>query len=233
MKVWQEMGNLKKKSVAILVFANSSQEELGRKTIPRAGALFNALTKHTLSTVAKSQLPYFHIDEIQQIGSSFGERFVNAIASIFNQGYDKIITIGNDSPNLSVSHLLKAKIALEKGHSVLGPARDGGFYLMGIHRTDFDPKQFKALPWQTRFLIKDISMLLNATSHTVSRLPTFQDIDQLADIRPLLNFINSIASEILSLISTIFAAGEPIQEYSFIHVSPHADAAPFNKGSPR
>ena len=103
---------------AILVFANSSQEEISHKAIPKSGLLFDMLTQRTLKTVKKTKLPYFHLTEEHQVGDSFGERFTNAIQMVFTKGFEQIITIGNDTPQLRVSHILDASGHLENGKEV-------------------------------------------------------------------------------------------------------------------
>ena len=128
---------------AILIFANSSKEEMKYKAIPKGNILFDVLTEHTLNTARKTGLPYFLMSEKEQIGSSFGERFVNAISSIFELDFDMVITIGNDTPQLKSSDIVRASKLLGAKKSVLGPSRDGGFYLMGIHKSQFDAKTFR------------------------------------------------------------------------------------------
>ena len=68
-----------KHRTAILVFAQSSQEESRRKNIKKGEFLFETLTKHTLKIVAETGVPFFHFSEKLQEGSSFGARFLNAI----------------------------------------------------------------------------------------------------------------------------------------------------------
>ena len=103
-------------------------ENLGAKD------LFEALSRHTQNTVKKTQLSYFHFTEKNQKGSSFGERFTNAIQSVYDIGFEQIITIGNDSPHLQASQILETARTISKNKAVLGPSKDGGFYLMGLHK---------------------------------------------------------------------------------------------------
>jgi len=59
-----------------------------------------------------------------------------------------VITIGNDTPILKSHHIVEASRQLESKNVVLGPSLDGGFYLLGIHKTHFNREQFIDLPWQ-------------------------------------------------------------------------------------
>jgi len=171
------------KEVAILIFANSSAEELNHKRIPKSSRFFEALTEQTLATAKKTKLPYFHVTERHQIGGSFGERFSNAIQSIFDKGYERIITIGNDAPHLKASQIIQTAKELTEGKTVLGPSADGGFYLMGLHKAQFNASEFKKLSWQTDTLLQEVSVLLNVKSNKSIRLQTLFDIDDLADLK--------------------------------------------------
>jgi len=88
-----------------LVFANSAKEELVHKSIPNSEQLFDKLTQSTLRKAKDTGLPTFHISDKDQVGSNFGERFTNAIAAVFDRGFNNIITIGNDTPHLKTQHL--------------------------------------------------------------------------------------------------------------------------------
>ncbi len=128
---------------AILVFARSSKEETVHKSIYNGAQLFDSLTDYTLEIASKTHLPYFHFSEEQQIGDTFGERFINAIQAVFEKGYEQVITIGNDTPQLKVSHIIEAEKQLSSNKSVLGPSADSGFYLMGLHKSQFDHYAFR------------------------------------------------------------------------------------------
>ncbi|CAN0575163.1 unnamed protein product, partial [Ectocarpus sp. 12 AP-2014] len=68
--------------------------------MPKGERVFETLTKETLRKVKRTKQPYFHISEKEQTGNSFGERFTNAIQTVFDKGYEHIITVGNDTPQL-------------------------------------------------------------------------------------------------------------------------------------
>ena len=148
-----------KKNTAILIFANSAEKEAERKTF-LSSDVFSALNHQTLKTVEKSGIEYFHFSEKNQVGSSFGERFSNAIENIFNKGFKNVITIGNDTPHLKTKHLVDTVHQLEKNDLVLGPSKDGGFYLMGIKKEHFNKETFLKLPWQTSKLQKCITSIV-------------------------------------------------------------------------
>ena len=220
------------KHTAVLIFANSVSTDLEHKSFAKGDALFEALNKETLAKVKKTKLPYFHFTEKEQLGNSFGERFVNAIQEVYEKGYENVITIGNDSPQLKTAHLLEASEQLQLGKTVLGPTFDGGFYLMGLHKSNFDASLFQRLPWQRFGLFNRISQLLeNSDSHVFS-LPVFEDIDTEKDALTLLNFSKSVSTTILRIIRTI---EEKVLHLFKVQFSVYFDlfSSPLcNKGSP-
>lgn len=219
-------------NTAILVFAHSAQTELTNKAIPKGEVLFEGLTQETLRKVEKTGLPYFHFTETEQQGKSFGERFTNAIQAVFENGFDNIITIGNDTPQLKTAHLVKAHHALQEGKTVLGPSLDGGFYLMGIHKNNFDKETFNRLPWQRFSLFQRISSLLDQTDSILHQLPVLSDIDTFTDVIRLAAFRKSISIALLQLLALSVQLRATFQcfvlsLFQFIFLR-----QPSNKGSP-
>jgi len=217
---------------AILVFANSSQEEAKHKKIPKGKALFDALTEQTLKTVEKSDLPYFHFSENEQVGSSFGERFTNAIQTVFDKGYDFIITIGNDTPQLKVSHILETEQQLQSNKFVLGPSTDGGFYLMGLNKFQFEQINFNKLSWQSSSLYKQLFDQISGTKKIVFRLEYLVDIDTKSDIYSILNFANSLTAKIRSFLLQTLNLPRLQLSRSFSYLSSSFSSISYNKGSP-
>jgi len=216
---------------AILIFANSAEKEVERKSFLSA-EIFSALNKRTLNTVEKSGIDYFLISEKQQVGNTFAERFSNAIETIFNKGFKNVITIGNDTPHLKAHHLLDTYHQLEKKDLVIGPSKDGGFYLMGIKKEHFCKKEFLKLPWQTNRLHSSVSSIANTQNLEIQFLELLNDIDSKDDIQFILDSFKAIPLSILKLLqklfftikSTFFEANFSTLQTSFTRN--------FNKGSP-
>lgn len=216
---------------AILIFANSAEKEVERKSFLSA-EVFAALNSHTLKTVEKSGIDYFHISEKQQIGTSFGERFSNAINAIFNKGFNNVITIGNDTPHLKTHHLVDTLHQLETKDVVLGPSKDGGFYLMGIKKAQFNKETFIELPWQTNRLHKSIATIAATKNLEVQFLELLNDIDSKEDIRFILNSFKAIPEFILKLLQKLFFTFKStffLENFSTLKTSFSKN---FNKGSP-
>ena len=223
---------LKIYTTAILVFANSSEEELKHKAIPMGSVLFQGLTEHAISTAKKTGLPYFLITEKGQYGSSFGERFVNAIKSIFDKGFDNVITIGNDTPQLKVSDILKASGYLSANKFVLGPSRDGGFYLMGLHKSQFDARAFVELPWKTNTLAKKITSVIESSNVHVIQLRILLDLDTNADLKRILKGLKDCRGIIFQIILSLVISIRIIILQAYIPLNFKFNSTYFNKGSP-
>ena len=92
-----------------------------------------------------------------QHGEDLGVRMERAFTETFNAGYEKVVIIGSDLYDLGVSDLAAAFDALESHEAVLGPASDGGYYLLGLkklylHYLQVRPgahPRFWKLPWKT------------------------------------------------------------------------------------
>lgn len=216
---------------AILIFANSSFKDELRKGIPNSKALFSALTEDILIKVEKTGLPYFIYDEQLQIGADFGSRFTTAVEAVFEKGFESIITIGNDTPELTSNTILSTFKNLCEGKTVIGPSQDGGVYLLGFHRTNFDAASFRQLPWQTRYLFKKItdSFLQKGMIYRLARLT---DIDTIKDIKTLIN-LRSLNSEVLvTLLLNVLKTPELSKAHSFQYSNSIFIENLFNKGSP-
>ena len=225
------MKSSKLQNTAILIFANSAEEEIRHKSLAHARDLFTDLTYNTLKKVRQTGIPYFHFSEHEQRGIGFGERFTNAIQDIFDKGFENIITLGNDTPQLKTSQLIQALNLLESGKIVVGPSADGGFYLMGINQSSFNSEQFIRLPWRTADVRSALVSLMVEYGRDIHSLQVLEDIDSLNDIKRIASRIYNIPISIKcylqllhkSLVSTVIRK----EAYSFSLAFAH-----YNKGSP-
>jgi len=220
------------KKTAVLIFANSSAEEQMQKAIPNGQALFDVLNNNILKIVQRSELPYFLYTEKEQKGNSFGSRFVNAIQEVFDKGFTNIITIGNDTPQLTTSHLNTAAAQLEANKFVIGPSTDGGFYLMGLERPQFDAATFLDLPWQSSKLCKSLEAVLNETSTEIVKLEILHDLDGFKDLNNFRNCFHYIALDLKKIIILLFESVQEILSSPYFLISNLQYKILFNKGSP-
>jgi len=109
-----------------------------------------------------------------QEGQDLGERMANAFARSFESGMEKVVLIGTDCPTLQSQHLNQAFEALTHSDLVLGPATDGGYYLIGMKRkADY---LFEGISWSTAEVLSQT--LAVATAHGLH----FTLLDELSDI---------------------------------------------------
>lgn len=149
---------------------------LGRGNQHASFLLFDRLEGRIKSVVTKTGLPAVVIFDHLQPGASFGERYAAAFNQLFEAGYEKVISVGNDIPSLNESHIRLALDGLKKNQVVLGPSHDGGDYLIALSKNDFEEEKFISLPWRTGRLHFALEQLLSQRS-LVSSLECLVDID--------------------------------------------------------
>lgn len=114
-----------------------------------------------------------------QDGQDLGERMKNAFAGCFESGMEKIVLIGTDCPSLEGKHIIQAFEALDQSDLVLGPARDGGYYLIGMsRRADF---LFEGITWSSEWVLSQTLALAVEQGLNTFLLPILEDIDTLED----------------------------------------------------
>ncbi|GHA42927.1 hypothetical protein GCM10007103_25110 [Salinimicrobium marinum] len=114
-----------------------------------------------------------------QKGEDLGERMKNAFQNGFESGYRNIIIIGSDLFEITKDDLEEAFNALENSDYVIGPAKDGGYYLLGMKTLNL--KLFKNKSWSTASVFEDTIKDINSKHITI--LEKRNDIDVFEDIR--------------------------------------------------
>lgn len=150
-------------NIAILIFSRTAKAEAAEKNLlyrdSKKKALASLMINRTKQVAKASGLPTFFYSEHLQIGNNFGERFTNAIESIFDKGFETVIALGNDCLAVSKNDILQAAELLETTPSVLGPSTDGGVYLLGIQKQAFQKQAFLNIDWQTEYVFDQLSSL--------------------------------------------------------------------------
>ncbi len=109
-----------------------------------------------------------------------GERLARATAAAFDDGAATVTVIGSDCPMLSARLLTAAHTALEDGNWVLGPAQDGGYYLIGLPRKA--PELFANVPWSTSEVFATTRTRLEEREWPFALLPVLADVDTARDL---------------------------------------------------
>ena len=116
-----------------------------------------------------------------QIGNDLGERMLNAFQEGFKLGFEKIIIIGSDMYHLSQEDLEAAFDALEHHDYVVGPAEDGGYYLLGMK--SLKKELFQNKSWGKDTVLSDT--LQDLKPGTVLMHPERNDVDRYEDIKDI------------------------------------------------
>ena len=123
-----------------------------------------------------------------QQGTDLGERMAAAFQAAWAEGMQRAVLLGTDCPALSSELIARALAELEGHDLVLGPAHDGGYYLIGL-RHGLAPEAQAALlqdiAWGTASVFRDTLARATAANLTISTLQELHDIDRPEDLRHL------------------------------------------------
>lgn len=114
-----------------------------------------------------------------QHGNHLGERMYNAFQQQFNLQYNKVVIVGSDLFDLKPHHITDAFTALEQNDVVIGPAQDGGYYLLGM--TSLIGKVFDNKTWSSDTVLSDT--LKDLQNLKVDILEMLNDIDTFEDLK--------------------------------------------------
>lgn len=123
-------------------------------------------------------------EKFQQEGDDLGQRMELAFSDAFSDNYKKVVIIGSDLYDLRPHHLDDAFKALDTHDAVVGPAKDGGYYLLGMRFLISDV--FKNKEWGGDTVLSQTLQDLN--SYTVHILEELNDIDFAEDLQPYPEF---------------------------------------------
>jgi uncharacterized protein len=141
------------------------------------------------------------LPQAMQTGETLGDRLAMAFSErFFFHRTDKIIAIGVDDPQLSRETIDHAFSLLDSCEWVLGPAADGGYYLIGCRASAFDSDAFQGIAWGTETVLESTLEKIRARSHTVAQLPVREDIDNESDLRRFASSMNGAQGALPSLL---------------------------------
>lgn len=188
---------------ALIIFAKNA--ELGKvktrlaTTIGNEHALliYQKLLDHTISVTKELNIDkmVYYSDSIVkkdpwnnniyqkklQCGKNLGDRMKNAFKSSFAAGYEKVVIIGTDCFDLNETLINKAFETLKAYEIAIGPAEDGGYYLLGMK--NFYPSLFENIEWSTDKVLKQTFAVTEQLNKTVFLLPELSDIDNEKDLK--------------------------------------------------
>jgi uncharacterized protein len=122
-----------------------------------------------------------------QTGEDLGARMEQAFIHVFSEGVDDALLIGSDIPSLTAAIIDDAFRSFSACDAVIGPANDGGYYLIGFKKRTFKPGIFHAITWSTKMVFGETLGRLEKALLSVHRLPELRDIDTQEDLEAFLS----------------------------------------------
>ncbi|MBI5826441.1 MAG: TIGR04282 family arsenosugar biosynthesis glycosyltransferase [Deltaproteobacteria bacterium] len=120
------------------------------------------------------------VSSFPQEGGDLGARMRNVFKSLFDKGYKKVSIIGTDSPDMPVEYIRGAFTLLDEAGLVLGPARDGGYYLIAMN--SLFETVFDGISWSTGAVLEQTIEKAEQASIAFTLLPVWHDIDTFEDL---------------------------------------------------
>jgi uncharacterized protein len=118
--------------------------------------------------------------KLVQADGNLGEKMKAAFSEVLTRGYSQVVIIGSDCPQLTSTHLQTAFNDLHTHDVVIGPALDGGYYLLGMKRLHTTLFQNKA--WSTGTVFEDTLHAIRESALSVGTLETLADVDVETDL---------------------------------------------------
>ncbi len=180
-----------------------------------AASLQRQMTEHTVAQARKTgatieirwtdgtkeQMHNWLGDDLQyaeQGGGDLGERMARAFQEHFDAGAERVVIVGCDCPSNGWKNIQKSFQGLELSDCVIGPASDGGYYLIGLTRPM--PELFQGLEWGTDNVLKQT---LAAASFAPLLLPELDDVDLPEDVPPKISVIIPTLNEAATILPTL------------------------------
>lgn len=177
--------------------------------VEKAMAVYDLLLNHTLQNVqsiAADKYIFYdsYIDmndrwdnsafyKKLQKGDDLGQRMSNAFKHLFENGYGEIVIIGSDCPELTAHLIQKAFDELPGSDAVIGPARDGGYYLLGMKK--FYCELFENIEWSTNKVLSQTLLICDRLGLSTSLLPELADIDTEDDLSNSFSIFSAIKGD--------------------------------------
>ena len=144
-----------------------------------------------LACAPSSELVFFKIMEerqgvhlLDQAGEDLGQRMHRTSVDVFAKGYKQVIIVGTDVPTLPLSVYQEALAILGRSDVALGPALDGGYYLIGLKQPA--EQLFIGVPWSTDQVLAVTQQQAKTLGLSVELTTAWRDVDTIADLQALM-----------------------------------------------
>jgi rSAM/selenodomain-associated transferase 1 len=192
---WPQPGQVKTRLAAVASpeWAAQVAEAFLHDTVDRLAAVpVRRVLVFTPPTAEASfaELVAGRFDLMPQAEGDLGQRMAAFFAAQVQVGADRIVVLGTDSPSLPLAYVEQAFQALDQADVVLGPAMDGGYYLLGCTRRL--PPIFDGIPWSTAGVLAATVDRLPAADWKLALLPPWYDVDTPDDWRMLQGHLQAL-----------------------------------------
>jgi uncharacterized protein len=119
----------------------------------------------------------------EQPAGDLGDRMCGAFRSAFEQGYQSVMIVGTDCPGLTTDFMAQGFASLQNYMVTIGPAIDGGYYLIGLQQ--LVPELFQGITWSTATVFSETLAITDRLQLPTHLLPSLSDIDLPADLQYL------------------------------------------------
>jgi hypothetical protein len=134
----------------------------------------------------EEEVPAGPVPGVRQQGSDLGERMYQALSEAAASGAGAVAAVGSDHPAISLELVHRAFVAVEAGADVaLGPAEDGGYYLIALRAGAVVPRLFADVAWSTGQVLPATLERCRELGLKVELLPMASDVDTPDDLRRL------------------------------------------------
>ena len=135
-----------------------------------------------------------------QEGWDLGDRMSNAFREVFSDGAERAVLIGSDIPQIDSDLLEKYFEKLRQFPMAIGPAADGGYYLIGFQRGSFAPEIFDGIEWSTEVVFQQTVEQMRSLELPCYVGKELRDIDTIEDLESILSsgFYSSTLTELIS-----------------------------------
>lgn len=117
-----------------------------------------------------------------QKGFDLGMRMFNSLMEQINMGADEVVCIGSDIPAISLVHIDSAFSILSSHDAVLGPADDGGYYLIGTRKKVVSDFYFSGISWSSSSVLSETISKMKSMGLTHNSIQSLRDLDDLSDL---------------------------------------------------
>jgi rSAM/selenodomain-associated transferase 1 len=120
-----------------------------------------------------------HFEKHLQVDGDLGARMHHAFDLGFRSGYKKVMIIGSDCPDMDAGLMEEAFKSLDEHNLVIGPAEDGGYYLLGMSKPF---ELFSDMQWSTESVYEQTLERAKKQNASIATMPVLSDLDTIEDL---------------------------------------------------